>query len=158
MRNSSEKEIVENVSAMQEIDQLMGGEVNLITSKEEFKYELRQWITAFGAIVGAILAGVTGGFSAILIPQLEFNSSFTDTNFFRENFNDIKIETISQKSWLGFSGALLLAPGCWLSGLMLEKLGRRMTHLVITPFYFLSWLTITRLHVQFILPRQQIHD
>lgn len=139
----TKKVFIENDSELQEIDHLMEEAVNP-SSKEEFKYELRQWITAFGAIVAALLAGVTAGFSAILIPQLEFNSSFTQYNeSFVNNFNNITIETTSQKSWLGFSATILLAPGCWLSGLLIEKLGRRMTHLVSTPLYFLSWLTIT---------------
>lgn len=143
-----EKQFVENdVSAMQEIDHLMAGELYPDPPREEFKYELRQWFTAFGAIIGSILAGVTGGFSAVLIPQLDVNSTlFNNTNFTKnlfESFEEITIQTTTQKSWLGFSGALLLAPGCWLSGLLIEKLGRRMTHLVIIPFYFLSWLTIS---------------
>ena len=149
-----------NVSLAQEVKHLMAGELDPEPPEDngELKYQLRQWFTASGAIIGAILAGMTGAYSAVLIPQLEANtiikgtivqdsqfgnSTFSSSAEFLDVYSRIIIDTTSQRSWLGATGALLLAPGSWLSGFMMEKIGRRMTHLVTTPLYFLGWLIVT---------------
>ena len=146
-----------NVSSAQEVDHLMAGESDPVPleGNTQLKYQLRQWFTALGAIIGAILAGMAGAYSAVLIPQLKENSTFenvtADYNFenstvitnFWDNFAKITIQTTGQQSWLGSSAALFLAPGCWMSGFMMEKLGRRMTHIVTTPLYFLAWFIVT---------------
>ncbi|XP_033231074.1 facilitated trehalose transporter Tret1-like isoform X1 [Belonocnema kinseyi] len=146
-----------NIFSAQDVQNLMAGESNPDPPEDNsnLKYQLRQWFTALGAIIGAILAGMTGAYSAVLIPQLEKNAAIenftqeyniqnsTFMTSFLENFAAITIETTGEKSWLGSSAALLLAPGCWMSGFMIEKLGRRMTHIVTAPLYFLAWFIVT---------------
>ncbi|XP_012260572.2 facilitated trehalose transporter Tret1-like [Athalia rosae] len=112
------------------------------------KYLLRQTMTALGPIISTISAGMTSGFSATLLPQLQLANS-TDANATTSthlidhfNMEELHISSTSEESWIGASGALLMAPGCWLAGAMMDRFGRKTTFLAMSPVYFAAWLIV----------------
>ncbi|XP_046743427.1 facilitated trehalose transporter Tret1-2 homolog [Diprion similis] len=120
---------------------------------------LRQILTAIGPIMSTISVGATFGYSAVLLPQLKPDSAATaerfgpasnvSSVFWPENeLNDydrdhrITTSGLEEESWIAASAALLMGPGCWLSGILMERLGRRLTQILVSPAYVIAWLTI----------------
>ncbi|XP_024940210.1 facilitated trehalose transporter Tret1-like [Cephus cinctus] len=98
---------------------------------------IRQTLAALGPMLSTVCIGITVGYSAILLAQLQKNTQFSEGS--RAN---ILIGTTNDESWLAASGALLMSPGCWLSGILMEFFGRRVTHLIISPIFCLAWVAI----------------
>lgn len=104
---------------------------------------LRQLLTALGPLMGVAVSGMSNGYSAILLPQLktvpsndsESSAGFVDAGHFGSL-------TIDQESWIAAASVLPMAPGCWTGGIMAERLGRKMSVLLLFPVFSVSWLII----------------
>ncbi|XP_012254381.2 facilitated trehalose transporter Tret1-like [Athalia rosae] len=132
------------------------------------KYEiLRQILTAIGPIMATIAVGGTFGYSAVLLPQLksESNSTTASGAVDDEKFNAsaiaaaamkiwtknldgnndtnlLNVKTVGEESWIAASATLLMAPGCWLSGILMERFGRKKSQLAIGPLFLSAWITV----------------
>uniref|UniRef100_A0A6P7FMW1 Facilitated trehalose transporter Tret1-like isoform X1 n=1 Tax=Diabrotica virgifera virgifera TaxID=50390 RepID=A0A6P7FMW1_DIAVI len=93
-----------------------------------------QTLTAVGPWILTIMAGMTFGYSAILLPQLKsgVENTFTITKM--------------EESWIASLAALPMALGCVFGGISLEKFGRKTTHLIICLPMFLGWLLMFLAH------------
>ncbi|XP_052752916.1 facilitated trehalose transporter Tret1-2 homolog [Galleria mellonella] len=89
----------------------------------------RQSLAAMASIFLSFTAGLTSGYSAILLPQLELSGS------------PIAIDE-STKSWIAAMAALPMAPGCLLSGWLMEKFGRKTSHYIVCAPFLLGWILI----------------
>lgn len=78
--------------------------------------QIRQIIIAVGIMVIHLLVGMTSGFSAILIPQLNATIyQVSDYNSFDDyGLENLRITTVEEESWTSASGALSMAPGSYL--------------------------------------------
>ncbi|XP_057656176.1 facilitated trehalose transporter Tret1-like [Diorhabda carinulata] len=90
---------------------------------------LKQTLVALGPLLLTTSAGMTFGYSAILLPQLESNNSTIVVS---------KVEM----SWIASLAALPMALGCVIGGILLNKLGRKVTHSVSCIPIFLGWFFI----------------
>ncbi|XP_043273665.1 facilitated trehalose transporter Tret1-2 homolog [Venturia canescens] len=121
------------------------------TVREDSKYYGRQIQSALVPILSTVVTGMTMGYSAILLPQLKvvsFNDTETRekesyvTNSIVTGDSGIIIHSIDEESWIAASAALTMAPGCWFASLLMDKLGRKTSILVISPVVLFGWLTI----------------
>ncbi|XP_046736194.1 facilitated trehalose transporter Tret1-2 homolog [Diprion similis] len=116
-------------------------------SNRNARYLLRQTMTALGPILSTVAAGMTSGYSAVLLPQLTLNNS-TDYNATSKSLTDylnmkqLTVVGTEQVSWIAASAALSMAPGCWISGALMEKFGRRTSLLLLSPVFFIGWLIV----------------
>ncbi|XP_015600567.1 facilitated trehalose transporter Tret1 isoform X2 [Cephus cinctus] len=112
--------------------------------ESELKLYLRQSLTALGPIMGTIAAGMTSGYSAVLLPQLKPDdgngTSFSNGSF--DGVQDIVVESTEQESWIAAAAALTMAPGCWISGILMERFGRKVSHLITSPIFLAGWVTV----------------
>ncbi|XP_055629327.1 facilitated trehalose transporter Tret1-2 homolog [Toxorhynchites rutilus septentrionalis] len=90
----------------------------------------RQIIAATGPIISSAAAGMTNGFSAILLPQLQHPGSA------------IQI-TSDQSSWIASMAPLPMAAGCLLGGLLMEKFGRKVTHLILNITFAVGFCVLS---------------
>ncbi|CAO1318682.1 unnamed protein product [Diamesa hyperborea] len=90
---------------------------------------LRQILSALGPILATISAGMTTGFSAVFLPQLQQNTS------------SIQI-TMEESSWIASITAFGMAPGCLLGGLIMQKYGRKFAHYFLCIPTVLGWISI----------------
>lgn len=99
--------------------------------EQENKYHLllKQSLVALGPLLLTTTAGMTFGYSAILLPQLQLQNSTIVVS---------KVEM----SWIASMAALPMALGCVIGGILLNKLGRKITHAVTCIPIFLGWLLI----------------
>ncbi|XP_008551488.1 facilitated trehalose transporter Tret1-like [Microplitis demolitor] len=114
--------------------------------KENFKYYLRQCLVSLIPIISTIATGMTMGYSAILLPQLQsingssgavgFNGSLT------RNSVSLTITSTNEESWIAASSILAMAPGCWVSSILMDKFGRKMTFILINPIFTLGWTIV----------------
>ncbi|XP_028178436.1 facilitated trehalose transporter Tret1-2 homolog [Ostrinia furnacalis] len=89
----------------------------------------RQTLASSAAILLTFTAGLTSGYSAILLPKLEQPGS------------PIMIDA-STKSWIAAMAALPMAPGCLIAGWMMEKFGRKTSLYIICVPFLLGWILI----------------
>ncbi|KXJ73638.1 hypothetical protein RP20_CCG015385 [Aedes albopictus] len=90
----------------------------------------RQVIAATGPIIASAAAGMTNGFSAILLPQLQSpESSIQITN--------------DQSSWIASMAPLPMAAGCLLGGFLMEKFGRKVTHLILSISFAVGFCVLS---------------
>ncbi|XP_055531631.1 facilitated trehalose transporter Tret1-2 homolog isoform X1 [Wyeomyia smithii] len=90
----------------------------------------RQIIAATGPIISSAAAGMTNGFSAILLPQLQKpESSIQITN--------------DQSSWIASMAPLPMAAGCLLGGLLMDKFGRKVTHLILNISFAVGFCVLS---------------
>nr|CAH7739006.1 unnamed protein product [Callosobruchus chinensis] len=94
---------------------------------------LKQSILALGPFLLTVGLGMTSGYSAILLPQLELEQN--------ENNSTISMDE-EQASWIASMAALPMAIGSMLGGIFLEKFGRRGTHLLTCFPTAQGWLLI----------------
>ncbi|KAL1375367.1 hypothetical protein pipiens_004681 [Culex pipiens pipiens] len=78
----------------------------------------RQIFAATGPIITSAAGGMTVGFSAILLPQLQKPDS------------PIQIDS-EQSSWIASMAPLLMTAGCLVDGLLMERFDRKVTQLVL---------------------------
>ncbi|RZC34006.1 facilitated trehalose transporter Tret1 [Asbolus verrucosus] len=86
-------------------------------------------LVASGPLLSTISLGMTSGYSAILLPQLQSANSSIPINQ-------------NEASWIASMAALPMAFGCLLGGLIMEKLGRRSTQIITTIPCLMGWITI----------------
>ncbi|XP_053672618.1 facilitated trehalose transporter Tret1-like [Anopheles nili] len=90
----------------------------------------RQVLAASGPIVSSAAAGMTNGFSAILLPQLQQpDSKHTITE--------------DQASWIASMAPLPMALGCILGGLLMERCGRKPAHLLLNVCFAVGWCVLS---------------
>ena len=70
---------------------------------------------------------MTEGFSAILLPQLNATSLHIDEEM---------------SSWIASMAALPMALGCILGGILMEKIGRKGTHMLTCVPCVLGWMVL----------------
>lgn len=87
-------------------------------------------MVAFGALLAAAGAGITNGFSAILLPQLESNST------------TIRITEL-ESTWIASMAPLPMAIGCIAGGVLMEKFGRKLAHLILSVPFIIGWILIS---------------
>lgn len=113
-------------------------------SDTKIKLYLKQLLTALGPLIGIIAAGMSNGYSAILLPQLKAISSNDSSESLSasadtDHFGAL---TIDQESWIAAAAVLPVAPGCWTGGFMAERFDRRMSFLLLYFIWFISWLSL----------------
>lgn len=108
-------------------------------SDTKIKLYPKQLLTALGSLTGIIASGVSNGYSAILLPQLK-TISFNDSESLSEatNVDHLGMFTIDQESWIAAAAVLSIAPGCCVSGFMVERFGRRTSLLLLFPIFLAS--------------------
>ncbi|XP_013148937.1 PREDICTED: facilitated trehalose transporter Tret1-2 homolog isoform X1 [Papilio polytes] len=89
----------------------------------------KQTLAASAAILMTFSSGLTSGYSAILLPQLKEPDSIIPWDE-------------STASWIAAMAALPMAPGCLLSGWMMEKFGRRNSHYIVCAPLLVGWILI----------------
>ncbi|XP_044260227.1 facilitated trehalose transporter Tret1-2 homolog isoform X2 [Tribolium madens] len=94
---------------------------------ERFSPRVRQTFVALGPILITTSLGMTEGFSAILLPQL--------------NSTTLQIDA-ETSSWIASMAALPMAFGCILGGILMEKIGRRATHMLTCLPCIIGWLIL----------------
>ncbi|XP_018576515.1 facilitated trehalose transporter Tret1-2 homolog isoform X2 [Anoplophora glabripennis] len=87
-------------------------------------------LVALGPLILDIGLGMISGYSAILLPQLQAEKNST-----------IVIDD-EQASWIASMAALPMATGCILGGVLIEKIGRKHTHMLTCLPTLLGWLLI----------------
>ncbi|XP_070160559.1 facilitated trehalose transporter Tret1-2 homolog [Polyergus mexicanus] len=112
-------------------------------SDTKIKLYLKQLLTALGPLIGIIAAGMSNGYSAILLPQLKSISS-NDSESLSEsaNVNHFGMLTSDQESWIAAAAVLPVAPGCWTGGFVAERFGRRTSFMLLHPIFCIGWLSI----------------
>ncbi|XP_056639604.1 facilitated trehalose transporter Tret1-like isoform X1 [Diorhabda sublineata] len=91
---------------------------------------LKQTLVALGPLLLTICSGMTFGYSAILLPQLQTLNNGT-----------ISIDK-EEASWIASMAALPMALGSAFGGFFSAKLGRKRTHTLACLPTFLSWILI----------------
>ncbi|XP_069699277.1 facilitated trehalose transporter Tret1-like [Periplaneta americana] len=90
---------------------------------------IRQWLAAVGPLAAVTSSGMTAGYSAVLLPQLqERNSTLTVTE--------------DEASWIASTAVLSMALGCVLSGPLMDRYGRRLAHQLSCLPFALGWLLL----------------
>ncbi|KAJ8705387.1 hypothetical protein PYW07_011214 [Mythimna separata] len=100
------------------------------TTVTRFSPLWKQTLASSGPILLTIASGLTSGYSAILLPQLKANPGGPIPS---------DEDTVS---WIAAMAALPMAPGCLVSGWMLEKFGRKMSHYITCVPLLLGWILI----------------
>uniref|UniRef100_A0A182Y162 Major facilitator superfamily (MFS) profile domain-containing protein n=1 Tax=Anopheles stephensi TaxID=30069 RepID=A0A182Y162_ANOST len=90
----------------------------------------RQVLAASGPIISSAAAGMTNGFSAILLPQLQQPGSKLSI-------------TEDQASWIASMAPLPMALGCILGGLLMERCGRKSAHLLLNISFAIGWCVLS---------------
>ncbi|XP_053661947.1 facilitated trehalose transporter Tret1-like [Anopheles marshallii] len=90
----------------------------------------RQVLAASGPIISSAAAGMTNGFSAILLPQLQQPGSKLSI-------------TEDQASWIASMAPLPMALGCILGGLLMERCGRKSAHLLLNISFAVGWCVLS---------------
>ncbi|XP_017786755.1 PREDICTED: facilitated trehalose transporter Tret1-2 homolog [Nicrophorus vespilloides] len=94
-----------------------------------FKPLYRQTIGSLGPILLTICGGMVSGYSAILLPQLEYKDS------------PIKA-TKNEESWIASLAPLPMAAGCIFGGWMMDRFGRKKSNILGTIFLTIGWVFI----------------
>ncbi|KAJ0179461.1 hypothetical protein K1T71_005173 [Dendrolimus kikuchii] len=89
----------------------------------------RQTLISFGVFMLTLGAGATSGISAILIPQLKHANG-------KSKFSTELV------SWVAAISCLALFFGNLLSGYLMDRFGRRISHLMLTVCFVLGWAII----------------
>ncbi|XP_053618677.1 facilitated trehalose transporter Tret1-2 homolog isoform X2 [Plodia interpunctella] len=95
-----------------------------------FSPVMRQSLAAMSSILLSFTAGLTSGYSGILLPQLERPGS------------PILIDETT-KSWIAAMAALPMAPGCLISGWLMEMFGRKTSHYILCAPFLIGWVLIS---------------
>lgn len=112
--------------------------------KSGMKFIVRQTVIALGPILSTIAAGMTSGYSSVLLPQLN-TTNINDTAIYMTdylNMNQLSVTGTSEGSWIASCTALAMAPGCWIAGAFMEKFGRRGSFFILSPVFLISWLIV----------------
>lgn len=96
---------------------------------KQFSIKTRQCFAVLGPLITVVSAGMVSGYSAILIPQLlDINSTVPFSP--------------ADASWIASVGVLPMGPGCFIGGYLMEKYGRRTSHMIVCVPMILGWVTI----------------
>ncbi|CAL1684344.1 unnamed protein product [Lasius platythorax] len=112
-------------------------------SDTKIKLYLKQLLTALPPLTGIIAAGMSNGYSAILLPQLKTISSNDSESLSESADTDhFGVLTVDQESWIAAAAVLPVAPGCWTGGFVADRLGRRTSLMLLYPIFLVGWLSI----------------
>ncbi|XP_076287722.1 facilitated trehalose transporter Tret1 [Lasioglossum baleicum] len=92
----------------------------------------RQVAACVCLLLCSFTAGISIGYSAVLLPQLRSNST-------EGGFRDLSSEDLS---WVASSVILSMLPGSCIGGYMFEMIGRKWSVLVLYPMTIVGWLVI----------------
>ncbi|XP_030755107.1 facilitated trehalose transporter Tret1-like isoform X2 [Sitophilus oryzae] len=96
--------------------------------------KLYEILAALGPLLLTIVVGMTFGYSAVLLPQLQSANSSNTTNSIRINREEA--------SWVASLAVLPMALGTLIGGAFIQKYGRKMTHQIMCLPYFAGWMVI----------------
>ncbi|XP_066148673.1 facilitated trehalose transporter Tret1-2 homolog [Euwallacea fornicatus] len=97
---------------------------------EVFPPYLRQSVAALGPLLLTIVVGMTLGYSAVLLPQLQEASNMPQL---------IRINK-EEASWVASLAVIPMAVGTLIGGLFIQKYGRKKTQIIVCVPYFLGWI------------------
>ncbi|KAG7213158.1 hypothetical protein KM043_002473 [Ampulex compressa] len=70
-------------------------------------------------------------------------ASSLDVISLAQNFtSEILVSSIAEESWIASAAVLPMAPGCWLAGIVMERLGRKWSNILALPVFSIAWLLI----------------
>lgn len=111
-------------------------------SDTKIKLYFKQLLTALGPLTGLIAAGMSNGYSAILLPQLKISSNDSQSLSESADVDHFGTLTTDQESWIAAAAVLPIASGCWTGGFMAERFGRRTSLRMVYPIFCIGWLSI----------------
>ncbi|XP_060533153.1 facilitated trehalose transporter Tret1-2 homolog isoform X2 [Cylas formicarius] len=91
---------------------------------------LHENLGAAGPLLLTVACGMTIGYSAVLLPQIEPQTNGTIT------------ATVDQASWIASLAALPQSVAALLGGYLIEKFGRKTTHVITSLPNFAGWIVI----------------
>lgn len=110
--------------------------------RSDMKLIITQSLTALGPIINTVTAGLTSGYSAVLLPQL--NSTLNNSSHAKPidyfDMTELNVTSTEEASWVASAAALTMGPACLLSGLMMEMFGRKGSFLISCPVQLSGWL------------------
>ncbi|XP_055325147.1 facilitated trehalose transporter Tret1-like [Sitodiplosis mosellana] len=98
--------------------------------KSRYSPLCRQFVAAIGCTATTISVGMTIGYSAILLPELQHPSSRIHV--------DLEIA-----SWIASIALLPMAFGCLVAGYLMDRFGRKMTILALNVPFTVGWCIIS---------------
>ncbi|XP_076253841.1 facilitated trehalose transporter Tret1-like isoform X1 [Rhynchophorus ferrugineus] len=95
---------------------------------------LKQCFAACGPLLLTVVSGMTFGYSAVLIPQLQTVNNTNSTNVIRINREEA--------SWVASLAVLPMAAGTLIGGILIQKYGRKTTHLIMCLPFSVGWVVM----------------
>jgi len=102
---------------------------NQTTPSSHFSPLIRQILAAFGPTIATIGAGTVMGYSATLLPELQ------------QEDTEIEINQDSA-SWIASLALVPMSVGCLLGGWIIEQMGRRKAHMILSIPLLIGWVLI----------------
>ncbi|XP_063834993.1 facilitated trehalose transporter Tret1-like [Ostrinia nubilalis] len=89
---------------------------------------LKQMLVAMSCNMFCLITGCTFGFTAVLLPQIKKDDEFPYSDTY--------------DSWIASSSCLAMAVGCFAGGLLSDRYGRRITHLIVAMPFLAGWIVL----------------
>ncbi|CAG9770293.1 unnamed protein product [Ceutorhynchus assimilis] len=99
-----------------------------VDENKQFSACLKQSLASLGPLILTVVVGMTLGYSAVLLPQLQAHTNVAIT---------INKE---EASWVASLAVIPMAAGALIGGVLIQKYGRKMTHIIICFPYCAGWI------------------